>query len=79
MATFNGDGNNAKVSSGATDEPVNVDTNTTDQTPAAAYVGRSLSDTATVTGLVRPSATDTVTFNLYRLDPPRCSIPTARR
>ena len=35
VATFNGDGNNAKVSSGATAEPVNVDTITTAQTPAS--------------------------------------------
>ena len=35
------------------------------QTPATAYVGESISDTATVTGLVSPSPSDTVTFNLY--------------
>src|SRR5207249_3706108 len=37
----------------------------TSQTPAIAYVGQALSDTATVTGLVSPSTSDTVTFNLY--------------
>ena len=35
------------------------------QTPAIAYVGESISDTATVSGLVSPSPSDTVTFNLY--------------
>src|SRR5438132_1543529 len=65
VATFNGDTNNAVVTSGPTAETVNVDTINTSQTPAIAYVGQSISDTATVTGLVSPSATDTVTFNLY--------------
>ena len=65
VATFNGDTYNAAVTSGATAEPVNVDTITTSQTPAIAYVGESISDTATVTGLVSPLSTDTVTFNLY--------------
>ena len=65
VATFNGDTNNAAVTSGATAETVNVDTINTSQTPAIAYVGESISDTATVTGLVSPSSGDTVTFNLY--------------
>ena len=65
VATFNGDSNNAVVTSGATAEQVNVDTINTMQTPATAYVGESISDTATVTGLVSPLSTDTVTFNLY--------------
>ncbi len=65
VATFNGDTNNAAVTSGTADEPVNVDTINTMQTPAIAYVGESISDTATVTGLVSPSSADTVTFNLY--------------
>ena len=65
VATFNGDTNNAKISSGPTSEPVNIDTINTSQTPAIAYVGESISDTATVTGLVSPSSSDTVTFNLY--------------
>src|SRR5208283_4144314 len=65
VATFSGDSNNAAVSSGATAETVNVDTINTSQTPAIAYVGESISDTATVTGLVSPSSSDTVTFKLY--------------
>ena len=65
VATFNGDTNNAAVSSGTASETVNVDTITTSQAPAIAYVGESISDTATITGLVSPSSSDTVTFNLY--------------
>ncbi|HEV3339673.1 MAG TPA: SpaA isopeptide-forming pilin-related protein, partial [Pirellulales bacterium] len=65
VATFNGDTSNAKVTSGATAEQVNVDTITTSQQPATATVGSSVADTATVTGLVSPSSNDTVTFNLY--------------
>src|SRR5208283_5997130 len=65
VATFNGDSDNAAVTSGATAETVNVDTINTSQTPAIAYVGESISDTATVTGLVSPSSSDTVTFKLY--------------
>ncbi len=38
---------------------------TTSQQPANAFVGESIADTATVTGLVSPSSNDTVTFNLY--------------
>src|SRR5205823_392305 len=56
---------NAKVTSGAIAEQVNVDTINTMQTPAIAFVGEAISDTATVTGLVSPSSSDTVTFNLY--------------
>ena len=37
----------------------------TKQQPATATVGASVADQATVTGLVNPSANDTVTFNLY--------------
>ena len=65
VATFSGDTNNAAVTSGAAAETVNVDTISTSQTPAMAYVGESISDTATVTGLVSPSSSDTVTFKLY--------------
>ena len=65
VATFNGDSNNAAVTSGATAEPVNVDTINTSQQPASASVGSSIADKATVTGLVSPSSSDTVTFNLY--------------
>ncbi len=65
VATFNGDSSNAAVTSGTTDEPVNVDTINTSQQPASASVGSSIADKATVTGLVSPSSSDTVTFNLY--------------
>ncbi len=65
VATFNGDSTNSPVTSGATAEPVNIDTINTSQTPAIAFVGQPISDTATVTGLVSPSSSDTVTFNLY--------------
>ena len=37
----------------------------TSQQPASASVGSSIADQATVTGLVSPSSSDTVTFNLY--------------
>src|SRR5205807_1443694 len=47
VATFNGDSNNAMVSSGSTAEQVNVDTINTSQTPAIAFVGEAISDTAT--------------------------------
>jgi hypothetical protein len=65
VATFNGDSNNAAVTSLPTNEPVNIDTINTSQTPAIAFVGQTISDTATVTGLVSPNSNDTVTFNLY--------------
>ncbi len=58
VATFNGDSNNA-AGHQRRREPVNIDTITTSQTPAIAYVGESISDTATVTGLVSPFSTDT--------------------
>ena len=69
VATFNGDSNNSKVTSGATAEPVSVTPNTpaisTSQQPATAVVGSSIADKATVTGLVDASSGDTVTFTLY--------------
>src|SRR5947209_3728741 len=65
VATFSGDTNNASVTSGPTAETVNVDTINTSQTPAIAFVGESISDTATVTGPVSPPAAATVTSNLY--------------
>src|SRR5208282_340836 len=37
----------------------------TSQTPTSATVGSSVSDTATVTGLVNANSSDTVTFKLY--------------
>ena len=67
VATYNGDGNNSKVTSGTADEPVTVTPaspaiNTTQQ-PASATVGTSIADKATVSGGYNP--TGTVTFNLY--------------
>ena len=67
VAAYNGDGDNASVTSGASDEPVTVSAaspaiNTTQQ-PASATVGASIADKATVTGGDNP--TGTVTFNLY--------------
>jgi hypothetical protein len=38
---------------------------TTSQQPTSATVGTSIADKATVSGLVNPSAADSVTFNLY--------------
>jgi hypothetical protein len=38
---------------------------TTSQQPASATVGSSIADKATVTGLVNPSSSDTVTFKLF--------------
>ncbi len=69
VATYNGDSNNAAVTSLPTAEPVVVtptspSINTTQQ-PATATVGTAIADQATVTGLYSPSSTDTVTFNLY--------------
>ena len=62
VAAYGGDANNAAVSSGPAAEPVNIDSITTSQTPKLAYVGQSISDTATVTG---NSPTGTVIFTLY--------------
>ena len=62
VAAYSGDANNAAVSSGAAAEPVNIDSIATSQTPTLAYVGESISDTATVTG---NSPTGTVIFTLY--------------
>ena len=62
VATYNGDSNNAAVSSGTAAEPVNIDQITTSQQPANATVGSSIADTATVTG---NNPTGIVTFNLY--------------
>ena len=73
MATYNGDSNNAAVSSGTADEPVTISepgtittaspTITTSPQPATATVGTSIADQATVSGGDNP--TGTVTFNLY--------------
>ena len=67
VATYNGNINNGKVSSGTAAEPVTItpaspSINTT-QMPASATVGSSIADKATVSGGFNP--TGTVTFNLY--------------
>ncbi len=67
VATYNGDGNNASVSSGTALEPVTISAATptisTTQQPASAIVGTSIADKATLTG--GDSPTGTVTFTLY--------------
>jgi hypothetical protein len=67
VATYNGDNNNAAVTSGTSLEPVTINAarpsiNTTQQ-PATATVGSPIADLANVTGGFNP--TGTVTFNLY--------------
>ena len=78
VATYNGDSNNAAVSSGTANEPVIITTASptinTSQQPASATVGSSIADQATVSGGNNP--TGTVTFVLYNnATPPahRCS------
>ncbi len=67
VATYNGDGNNNPVTSGAALEPVTVNSATplivTSQQPTTATVGSSIADLATVSGGFNP--TGTVTFKLY--------------
>ncbi len=67
VATYNGDGNNSAVSSGAAAEPVAITgaspSITTTQQPASATVGSPIKDMATMSG--GDSPTGTVTFNLY--------------
>jgi hypothetical protein len=66
VATYNGDINNAALSSGTADEPVVVKASpllTTTQKPQSSTVGSSIADQATVTGSYSP--TGTVTFRLY--------------
>ena len=67
VATYNGDGNNASVTSAVASEPVVISPATpsiaTSQSPASATVGTAISDTATVSGGYNP--TGTVTFALY--------------
>jgi len=67
VATYNGDSNNAAVSSGTASEPVTITPATpaidTSQQPASATVGTSIADQATVSG--GDNATGTVTFYLY--------------
>ncbi len=76
VATYNGDTNNAAVSSGCTAEPVT----TTQATPAIATtpstggpVGTSIFDRATVTGGVNP--TGNVTFQLFPPGNTTCTAP----
>jgi uncharacterized repeat protein (TIGR01451 family) len=67
VATYNGDSNNAAVSSGAASEPVDITrampTINTSQQPPMATVGTSIADKATVSGGFNP--TGTVSFKLY--------------
>jgi hypothetical protein len=67
VATYNGDSNNAPVTSDTGSEPVTISpatpTISTSQQPATATVGGLIADQATVTGGYNP--TGTVTFNLY--------------
>ncbi len=73
-ATYNGDTNNAAITSGCTAEPVVITqaAPTIATTPSAGGpVGTSISDTATVSGGFTP--TGTVTFNLFAPTSPTCS------
>ena len=67
VATYNGDSNNASVSSGNASEPVSITqaspTIATAANPTSGTVGTSIADQATVSGGDNP--TGTVTFNLY--------------
>src|SRR5208283_246786 len=67
VATYNGDSNNASVTSVTTAEPVSITPVTpsinTSQQPASATVGSSIADQATVSGGYNP--TGSVTFNLF--------------
>src|SRR5208337_1087009 len=63
VATYNGDSNNAAVSSGTASEPVVISPATptinTSQQPASATVGSSIADKATVSGGYNPTGTVT--------------------
>ncbi|MHC5537608.1 beta strand repeat-containing protein [Singulisphaera rosea] len=67
VATYNGDSNNASVTSGVADEPVIVSPASpsiaTVQQPATITVGGSIADKAIISGGYNPSGT--VTFRLY--------------
>ncbi len=67
VATYNGDSNNNRVTSGKALEPVVISLATpaitTRQEPATAIVGAAIADQANVTGGFNP--TGTVTFKLY--------------
>ena len=74
LATYNGDANNAAVTSGCTAEPVNTikATPTIATTPSAGGpVGTSIFDTATVSGGFNP--TGSVTFKLFGPADPTCT------
>jgi hypothetical protein len=68
-AYYSGDPNYSTSSDTTSDECFDVTVSTpainTSQQPASATVGSSIADTATVTGLVNASSSDTVTFDLY--------------
>ncbi len=75
VATYNGDANNAPVSSACADEPVVIGVAssaviTTAPSPGV-VVGGSISDTATVTGGFNP--TGTVTFELFAPSDATCT------
>jgi hypothetical protein len=68
VATYNGDSNNAIVSSGTADEPVTVTKATpslkTKRLPGSAKVGKAIKEKATVSGGYHPGGK--VTFKLYK-------------
>ncbi len=68
VASYGGDNGNAPAKSGCADEPIVVNPaapaiKTAAVTPVT--VGAKIKDTATLSGLVNPDATGTVTFKLY--------------
>jgi hypothetical protein len=79
VATYDGDTNNASVSSACTDEPVTIGqatpTITTAPDPTSGPVGTSVSDSASVIGGFNP--TGTVTFQLFPPSDTTCSEPPA--
>ncbi len=74
QATFSGDANNQKESTGCADEPVTITkatpTLTTNASPGGP-VGTSITDKATLAGGSSP--TGTITFNLYGPNDPNCT------
>ena len=76
VATYNGDANNAAVSSACADEPVDITQaapTITTTASAGGVVGISVSDTATVNGGFNP--TGVVTFQLFAPTDTTCSAP----
>jgi hypothetical protein len=68
VATYGGDANNAKASSGCNDEPVTVEKakpSISTKAVSPVTVGEKIHDTATLSGLVDPTGEGTVTFKLY--------------